>query len=372
MNKTVISILLVGGRGTRLEQLTTNTAKPAVSFGAKYRLIDFALSNLTNSNIDTVGVITQYEPYELMKYIGTGATWDLDVNYGGVSFLTPYLSQGAFHFQSGTANAIKQHLRFIELYNPEFVLILSGDHIYKMNYEEMIETHKRDQNDITIASFRPSNHLERYGILEADENGKITSFEEKPKQPKSTDASMGIYIFNRTVLNDLLSEENEQMDDFGHDVIPLALKKELKLGIHRFNGYFKDVGTIQALFEANMELIDEPKLLNLKDYHHLPVYSVSSNLPPHHIAEMADVKESLIADGTLILGRIKHSVIGSGVFVDQDTIINNSIINSNVKVGKSCVLENCIVVHDLIISDGVILRYEEPTIVTSYEVNRHE
>ena len=363
MKKQVVAMALVGGRGTRLKNITKSTAKPAVSFGGKYRLIDFVLSNVSNSSIDTIGLVTQYEPHDLMKYIGTGSTWDLDVNDGGVTFLTPFTSSEGDAWQKGTAHAIKQHFRFIDQYSPDYVVILSGDHIYKMDYQQMIKEHIKNQADITISTFKVFGDGSRFGILELERNGKVKSFEEKPEHPKSKTASMGVYVFNREILRNLLNIEGVTLDDFGKDIIPLALSHNLEVFGHRFSGYFRDVGTVESLFEANMDLIDNSQYLKLHEYKDFPVYTKSSNLPPHHIASESFVKNSLISDGCMISGRLNHCVISSGTVVKKDCVLNNVIIYEDVVINKNCVIENAIILNDSVILENTKLIFEEITIV---------
>ena len=358
-------MVLVGGRGTRLGNITKHTAKPAVSFGAKYRLIDFVLSNITNSGIDTVGLITQYEPHDLMQYIQHGATWDLDVNDGGVSFLTPYTSFEGDAWQKGTAHAIMQHFRFIDQYHPEHVVILSGDHIYKMNYQNMIKEHIKNKADITIATFKVNKDASRFGILELDKNDKVISFEEKPEEPKSKLASMGVYVFKREVLKSLLIHADDGLFDFGKDIKPFAINRQLGIFGHRVEGYFRDVGTVEALFEANIDLIDNPQQLKLHEYVDFPVYTKSSNLPPHHIMHDSIVRYSLIADGCLISGNLDHCVISSGSVVKSDCYIKNTIIYSDVIINRGCVIENAIIMDGTVIQENSELKFDTVTIVNN-------
>jgi len=363
MKKQVVAMILVGGRGSRLQNITKYTAKPAVSFGGKYRLIDFVLSNAANSGIDTIGLITQYEPHDLMKYIGRGDTWDLDVNEGGITFLTPYTSIDGEAWQKGTAHAIKQHFRYIDQYNPEYVLILSGDHIYKMNYQLMIDEHIAKKADITIASFKVKDDPSRYGILELDKFGKVLGFEEKPKKPKSKIASMGVYVFKKEILRTLLNVEKYDTFDFGKDIIPLALKYQLKVNGFRFDDYFRDVGTVESLFEANMDLIDNPKYLKLHEYKEWPITTKSSNLPPHHIQKESVVINSMISDGCMINGNINRSIISSGVFISEGSSVKNTIIYQNVKIRKNCIIENAIILEDTVVQENSVLIFEDITVI---------
>ncbi len=363
MKQKVVAMVLVGGRGSRLGDITKETAKPAVSFGGKYRLIDFVLSNLANSEITTAGIITQYEPLELMSYIGHGSTWDLDVNEGGISFLTPYTNIDGVLWQKGTADAIMQHFKFIEQYDPDYVLILSGDHIYKMDYQNMINEHIKNKADITISAFSVYKDASRFGILQSDKNNRVISFEEKPENPKSNQASMGIYVFNKSVLQELLGGEKDKNFDFGKDVIPLALKQNKNVFAHRFSGYFKDVGTIKSLYKTNMDLIDNPQYLKLHEYVDFPIYTKSGNMPPHHISGTGSVKDSLVSDGCLIYGNVLHSIISSGVVISKGATVRNTIIHENAIIGENVTLENAIIVNNTIVKDNMRLAFEEVTVI---------
>ncbi len=363
MKKKVVAMVLVGGRGTRLEAITKSTAKPAVNFGGKYRLIDFVLSNLSNSGISTIGLITQYEPYELLSYIEHGSTWDLDVNEGGISFLTPYTSMEGELWQKGTSHAIKQHFRFIEQYNPEYVLILSGDHVYKMNYNLMIQQHIESKSEITIASFKVNDDPSRYGILDIDGQCKVISFDEKPEFPKSNLASMGIYVFNKSVLKELLENSEEDDVDFGKDIIPLALNQEVDICAYEFEGYFRDVGTVKSLYQANMDLLDNPHYLKVQDYKDFPLFTKSVNLPPHHIVSSKKITNSMISDGCLIYGEIIHSILSSGIIVKEGSIIKDSVIHPNVKIGTNCYIEKAIIVEGSVILADTSLVFDEVTVV---------
>ena len=357
-------MVLVGGRGTRLGKITKTTAKPAVTFGGKYKLIDFVLSNLSNSSINTIGIITQYEPYELLSYIEHGSTWDLDVNEAGVSFLTPYTSTAGELWQKGTAHSVYQHFRFIDQYDPDYVLILSGDHVYKMDYNKLIEAHKEHKSDVTISTFEVNDDPSRYGILDLDEYGNVLSFEEKPKHPKSKIASMGIYVFSKEVLRTLLQDAYIRSQfDFGKDIIPLALEKKLKVCGYKFDGYFRDVGTIKSLYEANMDILDKPHYLKTYDYNDFPILTKSSNLPPHHIIYSDKISNSLISDGCLISGEIRHSILSSGVVVTEGCRIKDSIIHSNVKIGKNSIIENAFIIKNSVVLANSVLVFDEVTVV---------
>jgi glucose-1-phosphate adenylyltransferase len=368
MNRQVLAMVLVGGRGTRLGAITRHTAKPAVPFAGKYKLIDFTLSNLSHAGIDTVGIITQYEPHELMNYIGHGSTWDLDVNEGGISFLTPYTTQDGDLWQRGTAHAIVQHFRFIDLHHPDYVLVLSGDHVYKMNYAEMIAEHIANDADVTIGAFQVNKHPERYGILHARSDNVVTAFQEKPDHAASSLASMGIYVFKREILRELLEDSPETHPDFGHDIIPYALTRQKKVFVHRFKGYFRDVGTIESLYEANMELIDQPQLLKLYEYVDLPVFTKSTNLPPHHIGRQCIVRDSLISDGCLINGDIHHSVLSSSIHVQDGCLIRDSILFPGVIVGKGSSLRNVIVLQHTRIPAFTRLEFDEVTVIGDEDI----
>ena len=363
MKKRVIAMVLVGGRGTRLEKITKFTAKPAVNFGGKYKLIDFVLSNLSNSAIDTVGMVTQYEPHELMNYIQRGATWDLDVSDGGVHFLTPYTSSIGEHWQKGTAHAIIQHKRFIETYKPDYVLILSGDHVYKMNYQHLINAHEQSKADVTIGTFIPKDSLSRYGVLNVNQEGTVTDFEEKPEKPSGRYASMGIYVFNKECLYTLLENEATDDIDFGKNVIPKALKDKKHVKHYLFEGYFRDVGTIESLYQANMELIDQPELLKLHDYKTLPLYTKSQDLPPHHIGIKASVLNSLVSDGSLIMGEVLRSIISSNVLINHGVKVENSIIHSYVKIGENAIVKNCILLENTFVLPNTKLLFDEVTVI---------
>ena len=366
MPNNVVAMVLVGGRGTRLEQITEKTAKPAVTFGGKYKLIDFVLSNLSNSFINVVGIVTQYEPHELMNYIQHGSSWDLDVSEGGIHFLTPYTSSLGEQWQRGTAHAIKQHLYFIDQYKPEYVLILSGDHVYKMDYNEMILEHQQSNADVTIAVFKPDDDLSRYGILELDASLKVVGFEEKPTTPKSDYASMGIYVFKKESLKQLLATlEIEKTFDFGKDIIPKALKQNYHIHGFNFNGYFRDVGTIESLYQANMDLLDHPEYLKPHDYTTLPLYTRSKDLPPHHIAGKYPVLQSMISDGCLIMGTVMHSILSEGVVVKDHAIVQDSVIFAHVMIGEHSVIRNAIVLENTVILPRTRLVFETVTVVNN-------
>jgi len=363
LRKKVVAMVLVGGRGSRLENITKLTAKPAVSFGGKYRLIDFVLSNLSNSGINTIGLITQYEPHDLLRYVEHGSTWDLDVNDAGISFLTPYTSLNGELWQKGTAHAIVQHCRFVDQYDPDYVLILSGDQVYKMDYNLLIKEHISKKADITISTFKVEKDKARFGILKTDDNKRIIDFEEKPKKTSSNLASMGIYVFNRGILRSLLNGSENNNFDFGKDIIPLSIKKKLNVFAYEFDGYFRDVGTVNSLYEANMDLLDNPNYLKINDYRNLPILTKSENLPPHHVGGSGEVKNAMISDGCLIYGEVDHSIISSGVLLKKGSIIKDSIIHKDVKIGENCVVEKAIIMENSVVLANSVLKFDKVTVV---------
>lgn len=354
-SKECIAMLLAGGQGNRLGVLTNNVAKPAVPFGGKYRIIDFALSNCTNSDIDTVGVLTQYRPLKLNSYIGSGQPWDLDRLEGGVYVLPPFVKGKGGEWYKGTANAICQNIEFIEQYNPVLLLVLSGDHIYKMDYSAMIDYHKKKKADATIAIIEvPWDETSRFGIMNTNENGEIIEFEEKPKAAKSNKASMGVYIFNWEVLRKYLieDEKNTKSDhDFGKDIIPKLITDEHKVFAYPFKGYWKDVGTIQSLWDANMDLLESPPKFDLYD-RAWRIYGRNQGEPPHYIAPGASVKRCIISEGSVIYGKIEHSVIFTGVFVDKECEIKDSIVMPYSKIGRGTHIYNSIIAEGAVIEDN--------------------
>ncbi len=358
IKKEMIAMLLAGGQGSRLGVLTSKVAKPAVSFGGKYRIIDFPLSNCINSGVDTVGVLTQYQPLRLNTHIGIGIPWDLDRNIGGVTVLPPYEKSANSEWYTGTANAIYQNLDYMDSFNPEYVLILSGDHIYKMDYEVMLDFHKEKEADVTIAVMPvPMEEAKRFGIMITDENRRITDFEEKPENPRSNLASMGIYIFNWKTLKEALLANAEQPGlDFGKHVIPYCHGKGDPLYAYEFNGYWKDVGTLNSYWEANMELIDLVPEFNLYE-EYWKIYTKSDTLPPQYIANDSVVERSIVGEGTDIYGKVYNSVIGCGVTIGKDTIVRDSIIMNNTVIGAGCELYKAIVAEGAEIKDGVKLGY---------------
>ena len=356
IRKEMIAMLLAGGQGSRLGVLTSKVAKPAVSFGGKYRIIDFPLSNCINSGVDTVGVLTQYQPLRLNAHIGIGIPWDLDRNVGGVSVLPPYEKSSSSEWYSGTANAIYQNLEYMQSYNPEYVLILSGDHIYKMDYEVMLNYHKASHADVTIAAMPvPMEEASRFGVVITDENGKIQEFEEKPEHPRSNLASMGIYIFSWKVLKEALIANAEVPGcDFGKHVIPYCHEKGQRLFAYEYNGYWKDVGTLGSYWEANMELIDIIPEFNLYE-EFWKIYTRSEIIPPQYIAEDAVVTRSIISEGTDVYGEVHNSVIGSGVSIGKGSVIRDSIIMKNTVIGENCVIDRAIIAENSVVGDGAVL-----------------
>ncbi|MGM9900196.1 MAG: glucose-1-phosphate adenylyltransferase [Bacilli bacterium] len=361
-SKKCIAMLLAGGQGSRLLALTTKVAKPAVSFGAKYRIIDFTLSNCVNSNIDTVGVLTQYQPLILNEYIGNGQPWDLDRTYGGVQILPPYQAKDRMDWYKGTANAIYQNIGYIEKYAPDHVLILSGDHIYKMDYNQMLEYHISNNADCTIAVLEvPLSDASRFGIMNTDESNRIIEFEEKPKVPKSTKASMGIYIFKREKLIEYLKADNDDptsQNDFGKNIIPNMLNKGEKMMAYPFKGYWKDVGTIDSLWEANQDLIgDNPKFDIYNPY--WKIHSRNIGIEPQYIGKNAKVVNSLITGGAKVEGTVINSVIGSKVTIEEGAIVKDSVIFSNTIIKKGAVINYSIIDEDVTIGENAIIGEEK-------------
>ena len=361
-HKKCIAMLLAGGQGSRLFALTTKVAKPAVSFGAKYRIIDFPLSNCTNSNIDTVGVLTQYQPLILNDYIGNGQPWDLDRLYGGVHVLPPYQGKNSSDWYKGTANAIYQNLNFIENYNPDHVLILSGDHIYKMDYNEMLEYHIEKDADCTIATLTvPMEDASRFGIMNTDKDMVITEFEEKPKQPKNDQASMGIYLFKKDKLREYLIKDElteESSNDFGKNIIPNMLDDGCKMVAYPFKGYWKDVGTIDSLWSANMDLIGEEPKFDIYDPA-WKIYSRNVGIQPQYVGENAKIENSLISGGTEVEGIVINSVIGSCVKIGKGAVIKDSVIFSNVEIGDNAVINYSIIDENVKIGAGTVVGDEK-------------
>ena len=356
--KQMIAMLLAGGQGSRLGLLTKIMAKPAVPFGGRYRIIDFPLSNCTNSGIDTVGVLTQYQPLELNSYIGSGQPWDLDLSGGGVFVLPPYVHGKEGRWYSGTADAIYQNLAFIEQYNPEYVLILSGDHIYKMDYSRMLDAHIQKNADITIAVRPvPWEVAPSFGIMNTDADGRIQEFEEKPAHPKSNLASMGVYIFTWRMLKKYLTEDNQNpnsQNDFGKNIIPTMLADGRRLFAYAFKDYWKDVGTIASLWEAHMDLLKNPPEFNLSD-HRWPIYARSPIMPPHYIGQEAVVENSLLTEGCEVNGTVRNSVLFAGVTVEVGAIVEDSVVMPGCRVMAGAVIRRAIIAEQSVISSQCVV-----------------
>lgn len=373
IKKEMIAMLLAGGQGSRLGVLTSKMAKPAVPFGGKYRIIDFPLSNCINSGIDTVGVLTQYMPLKLNTHIGIGIPWDLDKLVGGVSVLPPYEKKEGTEWYTGTANAIYQNLAYMETYNPDYVLILSGDHIYKMDYESMLDFHKENNADVTIAVMPvPMEEAKRFGIMIADEDKRITDFEEKPEHPRSNLASMGIYIFSWKALKDALITNKEMPGlDFGKHIIPYCKDKGERLFAYEFNGYWKDVGTLTSYWEANMELIQPIPEFNLYE-EYWRIYTNVSSLPPQYYGRNSHVERTIVGEGSEIYGRVENSVIGNDVVIGEGAYVRDSIIMNGARIGSGSELKKAIVAENAVIGNNVRMGVGEekpnetaPTIYTA-------
>lgn len=354
-SKECVAMILAGGQGSRLGILTQNVAKPAVPFGGKYRIIDFPLSNCAHSGIDTVGVLTQYQPLELNTYIANGQPWDLDRTNGGVFVLPPYTSAEKGEWYKGTANAIYQNLGFMQQFNPKYVVILSGDHIYKMDYNKMLQAHKNANADATIAVIEvPWEEAPRFGIMNTDNNMQIVEFEEKPAEPKSNLASMGVYCFSWEVLKKYLTEDennSESENDFGKNIIPSMLGDGLKLMAYRFDGYWKDVGTIQSLWEANMELLDDNPGCDLDD-DSWKIFSRNPVKPPQYIGDGGVIKNSYTTEGCEIYGKVEHSILFEGVTVSSDAVVRDSIVLPGAVIGKGAVINKAIIGSGAVIGDN--------------------
>ena len=363
--KTCVAMLLAGGQGSRLGILTKNVAKPAVPYGGKYRIIDFPLSNCTNSGIDVVGVLTQYQPLELNAYIGSGAPWDLDLTNGGVFVLPPYQKGKSGEWYRGTANAIYQNMAFISQYNPDYVLILSGDHIYKMDYNDMLNFHIRHKADATIAVREvPWADASRFGIMNTDADDNIIEFEEKPKNPKSNKASMGVYIFTWEKLRQYLiadEADKKSSNDFGKNIIPTMLADKQVLCAYSFDGYWKDVGTIESLWEANMDLLSTPMPIDLHDKK-WRIYARNPGMAPHYIAKGATVNDSLITEGCEVYGTVDHSVLFAGVTVEEGANVRDSVIMPGAVIHRGAVVRRAIVAENAVVGAGTFVGEAEGNI----------
>lgn len=351
----MVCMLLAGGQGSRLKALTRNTAKPAVPFGGKYRIIDFALSNATNSDIHDIGILTQYKPFRLNEHIGIGAAWDYDRTYGGLRLLSPFYSEEGGRWYDGTANAIYENMTYLDNLNPKYVLILSGDHIYKMNYNELLDVHIRKGAEATIAVMEvPWNEAPRFGIMNTDEEDRIIEFEEKPAKPKSNLASMGIYIFNWPTLRKALIEDYKDKNstyDFGHDIIPKMLKAQMPLYVYRFKGYWKDVGTIKSYWEANLDMIDPNNGLNIYEKN-WRIYTSAKNLPPHFIAQEAEVSNSLVNEACRVYGKVQNCVLFTNVTVEEGAEVRDSVILSGSVIQKGAKVVHAVVGENEVIRAG--------------------
>lgn len=376
MSKECVGMLLAGGEGKRLGLLTKDLAKPAVPFGGKYRIIDFTLSNCSNSGVHTVGVLTQYSPMVLNKHIGIGKPWDLDRQKDGVSVLSPYTAKEGGNWYQGTADAISQNMHYIDQYNPDYVLVISGDHIYQMNYQKLLQHHKEKQSDATISVIEvPWQEASRFGILNTKDNLEIYEFDEKPEVPKNNLASMGIYMFNWQTLRRYLAEDaadSRSSHDFGKDIIPSMLNDGLKLFAYRFDGYWKDVGTVKSYWEANMDLLEEDLSLSLNSKQ-WRTYSHDSNYPPQYIDENAVVKNSLINSGCWIGGNVTDSVLFEGIDVGENSFISESIVHPYVKIGKNCTIRKAIIMENVAVPDGTEINgehFQEPVVVNSEAIRQ--
>lgn len=372
MKKDMLAMILAGGQGSRLGVFTKRIAKPAVSFGGKYRIIDFVLSNCSNSGIDTVGVLTQYRPLILNSHIGTGSHWDLDRINGGVHILQPYMNEKEGNWYRGTAHAIHQNMDFIDSYNPEYVLILSGDHIYKMDYSKMLDHHKKVGSKATIGVIEvPWDEASRFGIMNTNEDSSIYEFEEKPANPKSNLASMGVYIFDWKMLKGYFEEVDNNganYDDFGKNLIPKMLEDQIPMFAYPFKGYWRDVGTIESLWEANMDIIKSNDEIDLNSSK-WKIYTNTMSMPPQYIGKDSYIQKSLVADGCKVLGKIENSVLSHGVSVGSDSIIKDSVIMPNVKIGKNVIIEKAMIGEGAIIEDNTIIKEQDGiNVISEYEV----
>lgn len=360
--KEIIAMILAGGQGSRLGILTKKTAKPAVPFGGKYRIIDFTLSNCSNSGIDTVGVLTQYRPLILNNHIGIGSPWDLDRTNGGVTVLPPYMGETGGKWYKGTANAIYQNKHFVDTFDPEYVIVLSGDHIYKMDYAKMLDYHKEHNADATIAVIKvPLNEASRFGIMNTKENNEIFEFDEKPKKPKNDLASMGIYIFNWKTLKKFLHEDEldeKSSNDFGKNIIPKLLSAGKKLYAYPFEGYWKDVGTIESLWQSNMDMLDNNNELDIHDPD-WRIYSVNPTRPPQYVGPNAIIKSSLVVEGCIVEGEVNNSVLSPGVYIGKNSKVYDSVLMPNAIIGDNVIINKSIIGSNAVISDNCLVGNKE-------------
>lgn len=371
LKKEILAMILAGGQGSRLKALTKENAKPAVPFGGKYRIIDFTLSNCSNSGIDTIGVLTQYQPHTLNAHIGIGSPWDLNRINGGVTILPPHMRKEGGTWYMGTADAIYQNISYIDKYDPQCILVLSGDHIYKMDYSKMLKFHKKKSADVTIAVIEvPINEASRFGIMNTLEDNKIYEFEEKPENPKSDKASMGVYIFNWRLLRKFLIEDSKDKSsdhDFGKNIIPKMLNSKLNLYAYPFEGYWKDVGTIESLWEANMDFLNPDNKLNIYD-EYWNIYSVNPNKPPQYVANSAEIKNSLVVEGCTVFGKVVNSILFPGVHVGKNTIIEDSVIMGNTKIDDNVIIRKSIISMGVTVrKNSIIGNSEKVTVIADNE-----
>lgn len=357
-NNKVVAMLLAGGQGSRLKALTKHTAKPAVPFGGKYRIIDFGLSNATNSDIRDIGILTQYKPFMLNEHIGIGSAWDYDRNKGGLRLLSPYYSEEGGRWYDGTANAIYENIDYLDSLDPDYVLILSGDHIYKMDYAKLLDVHKQNGADATIAVMEvPWDEASRFGIMNIDNTDRIVEFEEKPKEPKSNLASMGIYMFNwKTLRRELIRDYQDETStyDFGHDIIPHMLKEGLGLYVWRFDGYWKDVGTVKSYWEANLDMINPDNGLNIYDKK-WRIYTTTKNLPPHYVGSKAHISECLINEACIVMGDVTNSVLFDSVTIEPGAVVNDSVILAGSVIKKNAVVNRAVIGENEVIEEGQVV-----------------
>lgn len=358
MRNKVVAMLLAGGQGSRLKALTKNIAKPAVSFGGKYKIIDFALSNAANSDIEYIGILTQYKPFQLNSHIGIGSAWDYDRNTGGLRILPPFTSEEGGRWYTGTANAIFENIDYLDDINPEYVLVLSGDHIYKMDYNHLLQYHKKKNAHVSIAVMEvPWEETSRFGILNVDENNKIVEFDEKPQNPKNNMASMGIYMFNWLELRQALIEDNKDKSsdhDFGKNILPRMLEKDKNMYAWPFNGYWKDVGTVRSFWESNMDLLDQNNTLDIYD-RSWRIYTKSKNLPPQFVAWGAEVNNSLINEGCIVEGEVNNSILFSESHIEKGAKVNNSVVLSKCIIKANAVVNNAVVLEGVIVEEGKVI-----------------
>ncbi|GEL07674.1 glucose-1-phosphate adenylyltransferase [Salisediminibacterium halotolerans] len=374
MKKEIVGMLLAGGEGKRLGLLTKHLAKPAVHFGGKYRIIDFTLSNCSNSKIHTVGVLTQYSPLELNRHIGIGKPWDMDRQRDGLATLSPYTAQDGGSWYKGTADAISQNIHYIDQYDPEYILVISGDHIYQMDYRKMLEQHKETGSEATISVMEvPWDEASRFGILNTRENLEIYEFDEKPANPKNNLASMGIYIFTWASLRNYLIEDMKKEDsshDFGKDIIPAMLNDDHRMFAYRFDGYWKDVGTVKSYWEANMDLLEEDLSLSLNN-REWRTYSHDSHYPPHYVDQDGKVNNSLVTSGSWISGSVNHSVLFERVDIGKGSVVEDSILHPSVSVGSDCTIKRAIIMEETVIPDETVIngeQYDEPVVINQQNI----